>query len=131
MSATDGPTVEVYENRQPEAEMTKTHEYDVQGPARDPAPTYKVAEWVGTVTIEYKPGQYSLDETALVDVIDAKTEDAEQPEDSVFEIYQAIVDAVFPAHAGYDDPWNKVPLVVTLEYDRDGEKSTATLGQYR
>lgn len=139
MSAADGsPTVEVYENRQPDAEMTKTHEFEVHGP-RDPDAiemTYaeqqdQLTEWKGAVTVEYKPGQYALEEGALQEFIDDLSDDVEQPEDLVFDVYKAIVDAVYPAHAGYDDPWNKVPLVVTLEYQRDGEKSTATLGQYR
>lgn len=119
-------TVEVYENRVPETEATKTHDFPFKAADSGSA-------LIGEISVEYKPTEYVLEEEALEAFIDAFDDPEMAPEYLVAKVYRDIVDAVFPGHAGYDDPWNKVPLVVRFEYrfSKDAAGHSVTLGQYR
>lgn len=126
----NGETVEVYENSVPGTEATKTHDFPV---SITDGETVKLTVLDGELSVEYKPGEYVLDEEALGTFIEAFDDPDIAPEFLVAKVYREIVDSVFPGHAGYDDPWNKVPLVVRLDYERQGDEGdhSVTMGSYR
>lgn len=94
----------------------------------------------GEITVEYKPDDYRLTEDAFDDLADAGffTPTAEELEDEpvaekvVSDLYWALVDVLFPNSSYLEAPWERLPLVVEVEYGKDDISDYfASLGTYR
>lgn len=96
--------------------------------------------YVGSISVEYKPNDYRLTEDSFDGLAEAgfftPTSEglADEPrvEAMVSDLYWALVDVLFPNSSYLDEPWDRLPLVVEIEYGRDDISDYyCSLGTYR
>jgi len=116
--------VEVRENEAPGDDITLGERHDVHFNGHE----------TGTLTVEYKPDGYRLDEDGLETLAQyGFFGEDDEPEEIVSELYWALVALLYPNSSYLDEPWNRLPLVVELESGAEDDASDwyASLGTYR
>ena len=97
-------------------------------------------DYGGVISVEYKPDDYRLTEDAFdglaeegfFDPFYENLGDEPRAEKMVSELYWALVDVLYPQSSYLDEPWNRLPLVVEVEYGRDEVSDYyCSLGTYR
>lgn len=67
------------------------------------------------VTIEYRPRNWVLDDyDSFIDILDELEFD--HPEKAIVDLYHILSKALYPGHSDRDQPWQVIPMVVSVEY---------------
>lgn len=125
---------ELFETRRNAVEdddITVGQDYQVVFDIEDDEPEPRQA--TGNLSIEYKPEDLRLVENGL-DELGSRGyfRKTGNPERIISEIYWALVHVLYPGSAYLDEPWENLPLVVSLEYETsDFEDFYVSLGSYR
>lgn len=91
--------------------------------------------WVGELSIEYRPRRFVVDENTLDALRGDVLDESRNAEEYIVEVYDVLVDELYPGYSGRDKSWEVTPMVVDFHYSTsppwDGDDHYASLGSYR